>query len=155
MATGMKARKKTPIRVQTGINRTMKYILLLLLIIFTMDSCDPMRRINMKNKSGEDVDIIWTLKEDSAKTSPLFISNDTEVKFHLKNKRPHNEANMSFGIGSWNEAMLKNISDDIESLQINSAKDSVKLSTTADIWKYLADRKRGIGKNKIQIMVNK
>jgi hypothetical protein len=120
-----------------------------------MDSCDPMRRINMKNKSGEDVDIIWTLKEDSAKTSPLFISNDTEVKFHLKNKRPHNEANMSFGIGSWNEAMLKNISDDIESLQINSAKDSVKLSTTADIWKYLADRKRGIGKNKIQIMVNK
>ena len=104
----------------------------------------------MKNRSGENAEIIWTLKKDSAKTSPLFISSDEEVKFHLKTKRPHNEANMSFGVGSWNDEMLKSLADDLESLNINTNKDSLHLKTTADIWKYLSDRKKGFGKSKIK-----
>jgi dihydroxyacetone kinase-like predicted kinase len=132
----------------------MKYMLAVLLSLCLLYSCDPLRRINMKNRSGEDADIIWTLLKDSAKTSLLFISNDEEVKFHLKTNRPKNEANMSFGIGSWTNEMLKSLADDLESLHINTNKDSLHLKTTADIWKYLSDRKKGFGKNKIQITLN-
>lgn len=130
----------------------MKYTLALLTVVAALlCSCDPMRRINMKNESAGEAQITWTLKEDSALHSPLFISNDTKVKFKLQNIKPYNEAKLSYGSGSWTEAVIKSLADDLEMLEIATATDTVRMKSEAEIWKYLADRKKGVTKKRIHI----
>ncbi len=127
---------------------------LLLLNGLAVSGCDPTRHINMKNLSNEECSIIWTLKEDSAKTSPFFISNDLEVKFNLKPVKSHNVANLSIGTGKWTDVMIKSIADDLESLTIVHKNDSLKLETESTISKYLQDRRKGITKTRIDIVLN-
>lgn len=116
-------------------------------------SCNPARHINMRNDSHEDAHIIWTMKEDSAKTSPLFISNAVELKFELKPSKPHNEANMSMGVGKWTEERIKSVADDMESLVIVHKNDSVKLNGESAIWNFLQERRKGITKSRIDIVL--
>lgn len=116
-------------------------------------SCNPTRHINMINHSNDDAHIIWTMKEDSAKTSPLFISNALELKFDLKATKPHNEANMSMGVGKWTEERIKSVADDMESLVIVHKNDSLKLDGESAIWHYLQERRKGITKTRIDIVL--
>ncbi|MBD0332116.1 MAG: hypothetical protein ICV66_05630 [Chitinophagaceae bacterium] len=131
----------------------MKYIVFVSIVCFV--ACDPARRIHMKNKTGDDAEITWQLKDDSAKLNPLFISNSTEVKFQLKPVAPHNEAKMSFGIGSWTRQVLNNFVDDLEFLEIKSKQDSIKLTTEKEIKDYLLAHRRGLGKTLIRIFISK
>lgn len=131
-----------------------KFLITLLVVSGSLlVSCNPARRINMINHSNEDAHIIWTMKEDSAKTSPLFISNALELKFELKPTKPHNEANMSMGVGKWTDETIKSIVDDMESLVIVHKNDSVKLDGESAIWSYLQERRKGITKNRIDIVL--
>jgi hypothetical protein len=131
----------------------MKYFSLLLSVLFFL-SCNPMRRINMRNISNEDAEFIFKLKEDSAKTSPLFISTSPKISFNLKNKQPYNRAVVSLGFGKWTEASIKNIADDLESFEIKHAIDSVLLTSEAQIVKYFFDRRKGTFKSRIEILVH-
>ncbi|MBA2329937.1 MAG: hypothetical protein H0V91_09985, partial [Flavisolibacter sp.] len=67
----------------------MKILLLIAVTVFIC-SCDPMRRINIKNQSNDEAVVIWQIHEDSVLTSPLFIGNDPEVKYTLKQDPPYN-----------------------------------------------------------------
>ncbi|MFN2457130.1 MAG: hypothetical protein ABR502_02905 [Chitinophagaceae bacterium] len=116
-------------------------------------SCDPARRIDMINRSNEDVSIIWTLKEDSAKFSPLFISNSTEVTFPLKTKSPHHAAKMSFGIGTWTLSEVNDLVDDLESLEIQSGNNNLKLTKAEEIKNYLLQNRRGLGNSRIRMLL--
>lgn len=132
----------------------MKHTLALLTVVAALlCSCDPMRRINMKNESAGEAQITWTLKEDSALHSPLFISNDTRVKFKLQPTKPYNEAKLSYGSGSWTEAAMKSLADDLEMLEIATATDTVRMKSEGEIWKYLADHKKGVTKKRIHIII--
>jgi hypothetical protein len=116
--------------------------------------CNPMRRIDMKNSSGDDVKITWKLQErDSMYLSDFFISNSDEIEFSLDPKDPLNEVKMTFGVGRWTPAALYAVTERLESLEIRSAKGTVLLKSSEDIYKFLMNRRRGLTKRKILIMV--
>jgi hypothetical protein len=113
-----------------------------------------MRRVIVKNKSSEPVTIIWTLKEDSALHSPLFINSATEVKFKISNQFPHNQMRLGFGMGNWKNEALKDLADDLESLEIKSAPLNVKLASEEEIKTYLSSNLKGVLRKNITITIN-
>lgn len=134
----------------------MKQKICLSLFVLCLLNCSPMRRIDMKNRSGGDAEITWTLKDlDSLYKSPFFISNSKTTRFQLKAGKPYNTVKMSFGMGSWPKDTLMMITDRIESLEIKSAQNTIQLNSSKDIYNFLYKRRKGIGKRKIEILINK
>lgn len=132
------------------------YLIIVPFLFVTVISCDPMRRLQMKNESAGEVEFKWKLKEnDSLYLSPFFISNSQKTDFLLKNKKPHNFINMSFGIGAWSEEYLNEMSKKLESLEINSIQDSLKFNSPAEIYNFLLKHRKGIGNRKIMITVSR
>ena len=131
-----------------------KYLLLIFCILAVC--CSPMRKINIKNRSGNDIDVTWKLKElDSLYLSPFFISNSKTVAFHLKSDKPYNNIKMSFGMGSWPKDTLTQITERLESLEIKSAGGTIFLDSSDKIFSFLYHRRKGIGHRKIEIMITK
>jgi hypothetical protein len=131
----------------------MNYILSIF-ICFLLLGCDPSKRIQMKNNSGSDAEITWQIKEDSILKSPFYLSSSKELKFHLKTVKPYNEVMMTFGIGSWTPAVIKNCVDDLESLTIRWGTNEIRLTNEEDISKFLLARRKGFGRSKILILIN-
>jgi hypothetical protein len=125
----------------------------LLFLLAFMVSCDPMRRINMVNKSSKDAEVVWVIKKDSVIKSPFFISNSDSVVFQLKNDKPYHIAKMSFGSGAWSSAQLDNLIDDLKGMEIHAASGNIRLDSAADIKSFLALRRTGLDKSKIKIVV--
>ncbi|MGZ5287666.1 MAG: hypothetical protein ACXWB9_10795, partial [Flavisolibacter sp.] len=76
-------------------------ICFLCLAIWFAWGCDPMRRINMKNRTDEKAEITWHIIKDSILSSPFFMSNSREVKFKMLPDGKSGDIKMSFGIGKW------------------------------------------------------
>jgi hypothetical protein len=131
----------------------MRLIYFALLFTSILVSCDPARRINMRNQSAQDVEIIWTIKEDSIHSSHFFISNSKEFKLELKPNTPSVRINMSFGVGTWTPLVIKNLADDLESMLIRWGEHEIKLDTEEKIGDYLMSRRKGIGRRQIWIVV--
>ena len=118
--------------------------------------CSPLRKINIKNRSGSDIDITWKLKDlDSLYLSPFFMSNSRTVAFHLKSDAPHNNIKMSFGMGSWPKDTLSAITERLESLEIKSKGGTIFLDSSDKIFSFLYHRRKGIGHRKIEIKITK
>jgi hypothetical protein len=110
----------------------------------------------MRNQSGRDVEIIWTIKEaDSLFTNPFFISNSRTLTFELKPDKPYNEVKMSFGVGSWPRDTLAILTKTLESLEIKSSNGIIQLKSPEDIYAFLLSRRKGIGNRKIEILITK
>ncbi len=107
----------------------------------------------MKNLSSEEAQIVWTIKEDSIHSSPFYISNTREQTFTLLPNAPGNRINMSSGIGTWSLKHVQNLVDDLESLEIRWKNGEIKLDTEEKIRDYLLSRRKGIGKDKIEIRI--
>jgi hypothetical protein len=123
------------------------------LVSLAMGSCDPKRRLNMKNYSGTEVEITWKIKEDSLHKSPFFIESDKEQKFTLKPGRPGNAVFLSVGIGTWTPKFLRSVVDDLESMTIKYSDKEIVLDSEEAIFEYLLARRRGVGKDKIEIRI--
>lgn len=132
----------------------MKYWFLLAGMLLLL-SCDPLRIIYMQNKTSEEAEFIIKIKEDSAKTSPFFISNTTKVIFNLKINKPYNLVKMSCGIGHWSKATIRDIVDDLESFQVRHAKDSILLSTEDQMAEYFLANRKGVTKEELNLSCNK
>jgi hypothetical protein len=128
-------------------------ILLIFTLVALVCSCDPMRRINIKNHSNEDAEVIWQIHEDSLLKSPLYIGNDPEVKYQLKQQPPYNVIKIPFGYGRWTTEYIKSIADDIKELIVIKGSDTSHYNSTAQIWQYLEERKKGLGKKRIEILI--
>ena len=134
----------------------MKPSIVLLLAACCFAQCSPFRKINMKNQSGGNVEITWTLKEaDSLFTNPFFISSSRTLKFELKPNKPYNEVKMSFGIGSWPRDTLAILTKTLESLEIKSSDRTIQLSSPEDIYAFLLPRRKGFGNRKIEIVITR
>jgi hypothetical protein len=131
-------------------------IFLFLVLYVSVISCSPFRKINMRNQSGRDVEITWTIKEaDSLFTNPFFISNSRTLTFELKPDKPYNEVKMSFGVGSWPRDTLAILTKTLESLEIKSSNGIIQLKSPEDIYAFLLSRRKGIGNRKIEILITK
>lgn len=131
----------------------MKYCIVILLLVQWLLGCDPMRRIDMKNKSSKDAEITWTLKDrDSLYNSPFFISNSRTLTLKLEPEKPKNEIKMTFGMGPWNEISIKDALKYVDSLEIKSSKGLILLGGDG-MKRFLMDRKKGVTKRKIEILI--
>lgn len=127
----------------------MKIILFFIAGIFLL-SCDPMRRIHIENYSNEEAEIIWKIKEDSILCSPLFISNNPEVKFLLPAK-PQKAINMSCGVGEWSIQSLNGFADDLESIELKWIGGAIKMTNSDSIRNFLLNRRMGLDHGTISI----
>jgi hypothetical protein len=122
--------------------------------LLLLTACDPNRLITMTNKTPEKTTVVWTLKKDSAKLSPLFMNNSTEVVYDLKPENPHNKASLAVGIGRWTHAELQDLCDDLESLEIKSGNSQQKIISENEMHDYLWQRTKGLTKRKIVLVFN-
>lgn len=153
----MKHRKRIRIQDPKEDNKIMnKKLIGISILAYLLVACTPYRRIDMKNRSGGNVQINWKLKEsDSLIQSPFFMYNSETVTFELQNAKPYNEVKMSFGQGSWKRDTLAYITSWLESLEIKSDSGTIMLKSPEEIYSFLLPRRKGIGKRKIEILVTK
>jgi hypothetical protein len=104
----------------------------------------------MSNHSNEDAEIIWTIKEDSIQNSPLFISVNQEVRFHLA-PTSKKAINLSCGIGEWSISSLNEFTDDLESLELKWMGGTIKMTNTDSIRNFLLNRRMGLDHGTIMI----
>lgn len=129
----------------------MKYSLLFLPVLAgCLLSCDPARRIEMKNSSTDTAHIIWRVKKDSIGFSAFNLSNNRELKFMLPPNR-NSEIKMSFGIGVWSPEEVEKLIRRLESLEIKTARQNFKIDSMPQLRNYLLSRRKGSSKIKILI----
>ena len=116
-------------------------------------SCDPVRRIDMKNDTADSAQVIWTLNEDSLMNNPFLLSNSKELKFVLY--PPKNEIKMSFGTGSWTPTDVQKLVGNLISLEIISSSQRIKIDSLPLLKEFLLARRKGIGGARIEIVVSK
>lgn len=121
--------------------------------LFIWTSCDPMRRINMKNRTGGPAEVTWMIKADSINASPFFISSSKDVTFQLPHSGPAHDIRMSFGVGTWTKNAVNNLVDDLDSLVIRWNNREIRLGAPEEIRDYLMPRRKGVGKDKIEILL--
>lgn len=131
----------------------MKLLVILFTTIWICSGCNPARRINMKNNTGEKATITWKLLEDSMTVSPLFLSSDKEVAFELGGEGPSKNIVLSCGIGTWKPKDVKDLTDDLEWLELKWSTGEIHIETGDSILKYLMPRRKGLGKNQIEIRI--
>jgi hypothetical protein len=113
-----------------------------------------MRRIDMKNRSGGEVEITWKLQDrDSLYKSDFFISNSDELSFEI-NPGENNDIKMTFGVGNWKPAALYAVTERLESLEIKSPSGTILLKSPDDIYNFLIERRRGLTNRRIVIEIN-
>jgi hypothetical protein len=130
----------------------MKILITLYLLVATVCSCHGVRRIAMQNKSNDTAEIIWTLNEDSLANNPFLISNSKELKFTLFPPKTK-EIKMSFGPGNWSPTQVQKLVGFLESLEIKSAKQRIKIDSLPLLKDYLLARRKGIGGATISIEI--
>ena len=129
---------------------------LLITAAITGVGCDPVRRIDMKNETGDSAEIVWTLKEneDPREWNSFMISNSNELKFSL-NPQKNNEVKMSFGTGSWTPTEVEKLVAQLESLEIVSSSGRIKIDSLPLLKEFLLARRKGVGGARIEIVVSK
>jgi hypothetical protein len=60
---------------------------------------------------------------------------------------------MSFGVGTWTKNAVNNLVDDLDSLVIRWNNREIRLGAPEEIRDYLMPRRKGVGKDKIEIML--
>jgi hypothetical protein len=128
-------------------------ILLFLIATLVFQSCDPQRKITIRNHTGDTAFVSWIIKKDSFARSPFNLSNAVEADFTLLADKPFNEVSMSFGVGQWTLDALRAVTDDLESLTIKWKKGELKMTSEDEIRDFLLNRRKGIGKRKIRILI--
>lgn len=140
---------------KTTTHTTMKrWFLFLCPVMFFFCQCDPARRIDMQNKTSDTVEVIWRSKEDSIAFNPFVISNSRELKFTLP---PHkgSRINMSFGVGTWSPKEVEQQIKLLESLEIVSPHERIKIDSLSMLRDYLLARRKGIGGSRIRIVISR
>ncbi len=150
----MNHRKKIPTPDLSENHNMKNSILFIAFILPFLWGCDPMRRINMKNNTGEKAEITWFIKEDSIVSSPFFISSSREVNFEMHPTPDRKKIKMSFGMGKWTKAAVTNLVDDLDSVVLKWNDNIAVLTTLEQMEAYLLARRRGLDKSKIHITLS-
>ena len=125
---------------------------LLILSVLTILSCDPVRRIDIKNNSADTAHIIWTLNEDSLSNNPFLLSNSKELKFDLYSPK-RDEIKMSFGPGNWSPKEIQRLVGHLTSLEIISSTQRIKIDSLPLLKDFLLARRKGVGGARIEIVI--
>lgn len=125
---------------------------LLLFLLTVLVGCDPVRRIDMVNKTADTVRFVWKLNEDSLMFNPFLLSNSKELSFTLAPPKT-TAIKMSFGEGSWSLRDVQKLVGFLTSFEIKSPSRQVKIDSLPMLKDFLLSRRKGIGKARIEIVV--
>src|SRR4051812_17173250 len=112
--------------------RCMKLLLFIFLVLLTCCACDPARRINMKNIGSDTAEITWNASEDSIGFNPFVLNNSKELKYVLPPGK-NNFISMTFGVGSWSPDYVDMFMKYLESVEIKSKQENIKLDSAKAI----------------------
>jgi hypothetical protein len=107
----------------------------------------------MRNNTDQDIEITWSIKEDSILVSPFFLSNSKETTFKLLPQSPYNRVFMSCGIGTWTPQAVQELTNDLDSVVIIHKGGIIRLDTDEEIKNFLFPRRRGFERDKIRIEI--
>lgn len=131
----------------------MKYSFLFLPFVAAwLLSCNPARRIEMSNLGSDTAHVIWRVKKDSIGFNAFNLSNNRELKFTLLPNR-NDGIKMSFGVGVWSPEEVERLIHRIESFEIKTARQNLRIDSLVPLRNYLLARRKG--SSKIQIVVGK
>jgi hypothetical protein len=71
----------------------------------------------------------------------------------LPHSGPAHDIRMSFGVGTWTKNAVNNLVDDLDSLVIRWNNREIRLGAQEEIRDYLMPRRKGVGKDKIEILL--
>lgn len=114
--------------------------------------CNPVRRIDMKNETADTVRFIWRLNEDSLMNNPFLLSNSKKLEFILYPPKVK-AIKMSFGEGNWRPKEVQKLVGFLESFEILSPSQHIKIDSLPVLQNFLLARRRGIGGARIEIAV--
>ena len=129
---------------------------LLIIAAISGVGCDPVRRIDMKNETGDSARIIWTLtdSDDSIGFNQFLISNSKELKFDFYPPK-NDEVKMSFGEGSWTPREVQKLVKQLKSLEIISTAQHIRIDSLPLLKEFLLARRKGVGGARIEIVGSK
>lgn len=122
-----------------------------ILTVFLL-SCDPSRHIEMKNRSSDTAEVVWKSQEDSIGFNPFVLSNTKTLRFVIP-PHAHSSVKLSFGTGTWSPQEVEKAIHFLEYLQISTPRKSLKIESLPALKTYLLQRRKGIGKSKIEIVI--
>lgn len=129
------------------------WLFFLLLVPMFFLSCDPSRRIEMKNNTNDTAEVTWKSIEDSIGFNPFVLNNKKELTFVLP-PRKNSEVKLSFGTGTWSPEEVQKAIHLLEYFQIKSANGTLRIDSLPQLKDYLLSRRQGIGKSKIVIVID-
>lgn len=123
------------------------------LVLFSLlTSCSPLRRINMLNTTTDTAKITWELNEDSLMNNPFLLNNSKKLEFKLLPGKK-NQIQMSFGEGNWTKAEVQKLTSNLESFEIESKNNKLKIESPEAIRDFLIIRRKAFNK-KIEIVIS-
>jgi hypothetical protein len=147
----MKHRKKIPTPGRTATMAKFFRALAATAVLYLATGCNPTRRIDMYNQSGDKAEISFVIKEDSILVSPFYLHSSKKTSIELYTVKPYNIAKMSFGVGPWRREFLQDITDDLEAIEIKTATGRQVLSSQEEMNRFLTPRISGLTRRKINI----
>lgn len=125
---------------------------LLFPFLTVLTGCDPLRRIDMVNRTADTVRFTWKLNEDSLMYNPFLLSNSKELSFTLAPPKT-TAIKMSFGEGRWTQRDVQKLVGFLTSFAIESPSQKVKIDSLPLLKEFLLSRRKGIGQARIEIVV--
>jgi hypothetical protein len=117
-----------------------KFIIILFLLVF-ITSCDPPHNINFINNTENITKVKFNLNPKVQNYSLNQISKGDSVVFNLK---PKDTLNISFGIGTWSNVEIKELTNSIKNLEIETNDIKTIYKTKKSIYKILIDNRKGV-----------
>ena len=120
--------------------KTFYRLFILLFFSFLFVSCDPAQNMHFINKTDSDakVKIVLNPKFENYRLKEL-AKNDSIV-FNIKEK---DTANIYFGIGTWSDSEINEVTNSIENIEVESKDIKTMYKSKKSITEILKDNRKG------------
>lgn len=135
---------------------TKKRFLILLIFPFILMSCDPAHTINFINQGKNNVKVKLVINPKTQFERLDDIKVGDSIVFNLKPyDTEENEDGIYFGIGVWNENLLKTVAEDIKRIEIENNDYKTIYKSQKSIEKILIKNQEGFWwKTAVNIKIN-
>ena len=120
----------------------MRILINVIIIVFSITSCDVPGLIEIDNTSGEEV-LFLMLKEEQGEldTIKLIVPDEQKRKIIL-----------GFGT-NWTDHGIKYFLSSVNSIQVSSSNDTLLMTNKKEMYTYFRERRKGVSKKKIEIKI--
>ena len=131
--------------------KKIKNILILIISSQLLMSCDPPHFINFINKTDSNVKVKFNLNPKVENYDLERITTNDSIVFNIK---PKDTANLHFGIGSWSDKQIEELTSSINNIEIETQNIKTIYKTKKSMDDILKENRHGFWfKTKIEIYI--